>query len=758
MPNRRILIIDHRAYNEAGERTFEFLPDLSSFGNYVEVVGRLDVDQWKGQEDRFKEAYAFVLAHANQSTPELDFLDNDYGAFHVRFHGESATELIEDEYLLLDRKMLKPDLIPFIDHFRSTGQARWQVFVGDPLVPPSQPTGASEGPALGSGEPAVPAGAITFTSERAEAGETTLLIRLTPDNRLDVARTLAPLAEMEEPRWVLLEQDYPSRPRAGIALLLHLRLATFLGPASRFPIAIRLTSLPEDLVRHDPTHAALFARGVTRLDDSAPWPETPPEPVSEEEQEAFIKRAAVPEPDFYGPHDVANDWGAMSLDASVGALQSESPFRMGPWVLRADRLLREPYFWRLLGRLAGTSASPSSSHVGAWKRWTKFLKKFSEQHGRPVRVLCIDDEWGGKWESAYRAALQPEEGLSVMEGYPRSEGDPFLASEALRLATGQEWDVLLLDLRLEPSQEPASSQPDENALAELSGVRFLGQLRPARPTLPIVVTTGSSKAWTYRHLVAQGADGYWVKEHPHMVTRPSDPLDHALILLSEIQDVIGKRERIAYLWQLALMVEERMKKGGWMEAAFSWPKDAPLDKHPSPAAIEDHLKGVVSRIKEAYGHLAFRHEAAHAAVFHLNQPANLAFLALWSSVSELSEVLFRSARGEYYWRDLQGAARRFWTGSKADDTGLSRSESENRDFSPSGGSASTDALLLPLLEGVHDNEERRARIDTFTALRRKRNRLRYTHGTSYTVQSMEEASPYDVKSLARVLQQLLRLD
>ncbi|TVM17897.1 response regulator [Oceanidesulfovibrio indonesiensis] len=103
---------------------------------------------------------------------------------------------------------------------------------------------------------------------------------------------------------------------------------------------------------------------------------------------------------------------------------------------------------------------------------------------RPIRLLLVDDE---------------ESFVSVLTKRLRRRGvdvTPVLSgAEALRLIRKQEFDVMLLDLKME----------------EMSGLEVLKTVRIVAPETPVIMLTGHGSEQAAREGVTLGASDYLLK-------------------------------------------------------------------------------------------------------------------------------------------------------------------------------------------------------------------------------------------------------
>ena len=124
----------------------------------------------------------------------------------------------------------------------------------------------------------------------------------------------------------------------------------------------------------------------------------------------------------------------------------------------------------------------------------------------------------GKWKDACLAQENLEQELRNCEvEYQSLKEDEKTISERLVMiqheldALSQEfqswhdYDLVLLDLRLDPSQDKNKN------ITENSGIKLLQEIKNYDPSIPVIVFTASQKAISHAEVLAYGAEGYWTK-------------------------------------------------------------------------------------------------------------------------------------------------------------------------------------------------------------------------------------------------------
>jgi CheY-like chemotaxis protein len=125
------------------------------------------------------------------------------------------------------------------------------------------------------------------------------------------------------------------------------------------------------------------------------------------------------------------------------------------------------------------------------------------------RVLLIDDEASKGWGTVLRKVLKTslaEDFVVVSEKVKDFEA---FSEESRRIIEEQEFDLYLIDLRLNGLDE------DKNIKTEdFSGMKILKKIKSLNKGNQVIVFTASNKVWNLKALLDAGADDYYMKESP----------------------------------------------------------------------------------------------------------------------------------------------------------------------------------------------------------------------------------------------------
>jgi len=124
------------------------------------------------------------------------------------------------------------------------------------------------------------------------------------------------------------------------------------------------------------------------------------------------------------------------------------------------------------------------------------------------RIIYIDDNAGKGWSELFQILIYgKKQSDSIFKAIDDTNKQPDTLYEQIKTQINViDPHLVLLDLRLK--NESGTHQNVE----ELSGAIILRRIREDFPGLPVMMTTASNKAWSYKTLINLGADAYWMKE------------------------------------------------------------------------------------------------------------------------------------------------------------------------------------------------------------------------------------------------------
>lgn len=279
----------------------------------------------------------------------------------------------------------------------------------------------------------------------------------------------------------------------GLTLGLHIRLNNEIGDKKLIPlIFIGEEDLEELLLLtksnlNNPvyllaTKGCIYCNTLSTLDDFVKY-ETG---VEVYEKDVLNHLKLIQPTEDGGKHSLANIWGALRLNEvlNLNAINDKS----------LSKRTKELYF--------------------------KYLRAFHEESKgsfedlQPLqctgkRILLIDDEADKGWNDVLKAIFKESDFKSIdfkNKTYDVAE------QEAISKSIFEEWDLILLDLRLNPSEEDTGDKTIKTE--DYSGAKILKAIKKHNAGIQVIILTASNKAWNMKKLLDLGADGYYIKESP----------------------------------------------------------------------------------------------------------------------------------------------------------------------------------------------------------------------------------------------------
>ncbi len=287
----------------------------------------------------------------------------------------------------------------------------------------------------------------------------------------------------------------------GLTLGLHIRLTPEIGNKRFIPIIFIGDEDLEEiflLTQNNPNHPAylLTTNGCVYLSDVKAIKNflSEDQGVADYEKEVLNPLKIESWEEEGGKHSLANIWGALRLNDVLNL--NVIPERSDSY-----KKTKELYF--------------------------KFLRAFhGENKGSykdlmPLdctnkRILLIDDEADNGWADVLKAIFKNGDFQSIDF---KEKSFEVAYNEAIDRATKEDWDLILLDLRLNPAEEDKPNQM--LSTEQYSGEKILKVIKKHNAGIQVIMLTASNKAWNMKKLLDLGADGYYIKESPEFNFSPS---------------------------------------------------------------------------------------------------------------------------------------------------------------------------------------------------------------------------------------------
>lgn len=140
------------------------------------------------------------------------------------------------------------------------------------------------------------------------------------------------------------------------------------------------------------------------------------------------------------------------------------------------------------------------------------------------RILLIDDEADKGWNDVLKAIFK---GANFQSIDFKNKTYEVAEQEAIKRSISEDWDLILLDLRLNPSEEDTGNKLIKTE--EYSGAKILKAIKKHNAGIQVIILTASNKAWNMKRILDLseegyynlGADGYYIKESPEFNFSPT---------------------------------------------------------------------------------------------------------------------------------------------------------------------------------------------------------------------------------------------
>lgn len=195
-----------------------------------------------------------------------------------------------------------------------------------------------------------------------------------------------------------------------------------------------------------------------------------------------------------GKHSLANQWGAFRLDEMAHTQAFEG---------RKDLKNKQKELYFKFIRSFNDDYNNLELTDSAIHEKTKTI--ISENK----KILLIDDEADKGWSDVLSKIFVGAD----FQFIAKNNFEQFRV-EAENKIQLEDWDLILLDLRLNPTEEEKSEFIAEGKIENYSGTKLLQQIKIKNKGTQVIIFTASNKAWNMKALLDLGADGYFIKESP----------------------------------------------------------------------------------------------------------------------------------------------------------------------------------------------------------------------------------------------------
>jgi CheY-like chemotaxis protein len=213
----------------------------------------------------------------------------------------------------------------------------------------------------------------------------------------------------------------------------------------------------------------------------------------------FLNIINVRPDETIGRHSLANQWGAYVMDkaAKANAVANHPELQKAKISLYFKFVAAHNYEYQYLN--PNIKKPVGSINLGGPDRIVATNKK----------ILLIDDEADKGWETVLRAVFKTSQPGDFQVINRKISDFNSLSIEEKELIESGNFDLFLVDLRLNGVAEETLSNPNE-----FSGTKILKKIKELNKGNQVIMFTASNKAWNMKSLLDAGADGYYIKESP----------------------------------------------------------------------------------------------------------------------------------------------------------------------------------------------------------------------------------------------------
>ncbi|MDL2231578.1 hypothetical protein LJB85_02435 [Porphyromonadaceae bacterium OttesenSCG-928-L07] len=197
-------------------------------------------------------------------------------------------------------------------------------------------------------------------------------------------------------------------------------------------------------------------------------------------------------------------------------------------------------------------------------------------------IIYVDDHANDGWAFVYQriiygdkcdkfTIIQPDENTSV-EKITENICNSIKEKEERQ----EDVELIILDLRLQKN-EIGNIDP-----SKISGIQVLQNLQQRNLSCPILITTASNKLWSYKNVIAFGADAFWIKEGVDTNNTIENTVENYLNFIGLVHMLCLSEEYELLSFFRKNLCKLKNKNGLWWEKRF-WKDDIQYEKEEIPS-------------------------------------------------------------------------------------------------------------------------------------------------------------------------------
>ena len=257
------------------------------------------------------------------------------------------------------------------------------------------------------------------------------------------------------------------------------------------------------------------------------------EPISEIRwEEEFSKTNNDPRKTSGNRHDLANKWGVYRLHRFLNefGLNNDKYLEVNKHDLANSDVFFKKQLYKEKEEFSRT----------AFSRQINIKKLLGEIKKNFKKIALVDDLAKFGWEEAF----------SYIFGGNKVDSFKNVNEFIKEKKNWHKYDIILLDLRLEEN--------DSDSDIILSGNRLLKKIKSIYPELPVIIITASNKYYSLRDSIDFGANEFWVKETHELGISRDYNYQNSIKLLLSIKKVIEWNNSQRKLIKLLNRIERKI--------------------------------------------------------------------------------------------------------------------------------------------------------------------------------------------------------
>lgn len=228
-----------------------------------------------------------------------------------------------------------------------------------------------------------------------------------------------------------------------------------------------------------------------------------------------------------------------------------------------------------------------------------------------MKYLLIDDRANYGWKSILeKAVIKENNALEVASSF----------SEAINLIDTK-YDIIFLDVRLDEEDHY------KNDVSEFSGFKLLKKIRESFTcenfSTPIILFTASNKIWYIDAFRENGADSFYVKEHPDTVYSEEFSRKNLELLQQNFLKLIHIGKQRNEIWKFCFRIMNILETHKYFKTQDS--------------KVQNIKQRIIDKLKLGYAQL-FSNQTQIEANVLCHDKESLSFLIFWSILEELTKV------------------------------------------------------------------------------------------------------------------------